>query len=135
MKKPKTIKLRKQYGDAFLILGSVGLAVVLCRNRFELFNFSVIHKWQILWCAAVSLLGMGSGIINSRDHGSARHKHYWIYFVPLVFPLATISGLTAGIIIDKSPSVFYLVSFLVSFSIGFTGDSLAGRIESLSKVS
>jgi len=130
-KKAKIIKRRKQYGGAFLALGTFLLCVVIFRNALECFSFIATHKWQILWCAAAAFMGMGAGIINSRDHGSERHTHYWVYFVPFVFPIATIAGFVAGLIADKSEVIFYLVSFLVSLSVGFSGDALAGKVEDL----
>ena len=132
-RKGKTIKLRYRYGLAFFIFGGLLLIFsIFGKNIASAFDLISAHIKQIVWCAGASFVGVGAGIINSRDRGSKHHKHYWIYFVPFVFPMAILSGLVAGLLASKDqPVVFYLSSLLVSISVGFSGDSLAGKVDSL----
>ncbi len=80
----KIIEVRFRYGIAFLLSGLVLLGWICWRNICEILSWGAVHYRQVIWCVAWSLLGMGAGLINSRNKGSEYHAKYLVYFLLFV---------------------------------------------------
>lgn len=106
-------------------------------------NWQTVWEWlahtEVWWCVGFAALGIGSGLINTRDHRGGqkdRHSHYWGYCL-FALTLAALAAMSSGLILSEVASlkgvkhvtgVFYAVSALVGLSVGFLEDRLHGLL-------
>ncbi len=110
----------------------VGVVLISC---FAVIMWPALRAWVsqnhrlLIWSAGWSAVGIGLGLLNSRNDGRRDHLHYVTYFV-FVFFVATLAALATSQLKEEPHS--YIVSTLTGIAVGFSGDSLAGIISKLS---
>jgi len=124
----KTIINRVIVGVIYLMFGSV-LVVPL------LFFFMKLYSLEISWCVGWAMLGVGAGLINTRNHpqGSLPHLScYWFFIVIAVSTISfTFSLYKSHNIYANLGAKFYSLSASISLIGGFLGHIFHDLIISL----
>lgn len=110
----------------YLFLGILLLIFFITIKKPEL-SILKTDLTKILWCLSWPAVGIGLGLYNSRnddDEINRRHRHYFSYFLFVWF----IGFLAAFVAFTNFPLCSYAAAALTGIVIGFSGDSLAGKL-------
>lgn len=120
--KAKTLVYRTVAGIIYLFIGAVGFYYL-----FPLIQYFIsIYIIEVLWCVSWSMIGVGIGLINTRNNPQINALHligYWL-FVSLVVSMTSfaISLYISGENLSNLFIKFYSISALLSLLGGFLGD-------------
>ena len=122
-----TVRRNARY--IYFLLGILLLAI-FCLCSSPRWMDIIEHLSAILWCLSFSSIGIGLGLWvdpkNDPNDIKAREPlHYLTYFI---FVLIISTAVSFSIFLANTGLQAYVLSFLSSVTIGFTGDALAGII-------
>ncbi len=134
-----TNKTRKVCGWVYFGLGCLALGTILIVSVTPVWNWWIRHWVKIIWCLGWALLGIGAGLINTRNHGAGhpespkRKAFHYIGYCPFVLVIATLLSVFVGLYLPNQPlqdarEEFFLISALVALSVGFLEDRLHGLL-------
>ena len=113
-------KVRAGWSIIYLILGLILFALrvfVWGISRFP-------HMEDILWIFSWSCIGIGAGLLNSRENKKGdrinQHLHYIIYYLFAFF----VSSLSAFALSRKGDVLDYPQSALIALALGFAAERI-----------
>jgi predicted nucleic acid-binding Zn ribbon protein len=123
----KENKVKIFFAYFYGVLGGILLSVKIK----DMLQFLINNSSLFFWCIGWSAIGIAFGLWNDRKGGRKNIEHYVFYFL-----FVLIFGSLVALIFSSFWSGGehpYSVSFLVAFTIGFTGDKLAGKVIEIMK--
>jgi hypothetical protein len=127
----QTNQVRLNAGIIYFIAG------VLCLILFCILKWPNIVDWiskqvSLLWCLGWTAVGIGCGLINTRnlDGGGIdrEYKHYFLLYyllaLLLVFLATITTGLLSGEILDTPTPKFYALTALTSLILGLLAEDI-----------
>lgn len=129
----KSNKVRVLWGKIYLIIGLLCLIIVGVTQCPALLEFLQRYYLLILWCCGWAAIGIFAGLMSTRglnDEGQKKNYHYFTYFIFVLFFAASVAFTFSS---KYQFPYSYTAACFIALIIGFSGDSLAGVMNDLSK--
>lgn len=113
--------VRFGWGIFYLIAGIV--LIFISFQVLEILKWLFVHWQDLAWVLGWSNIGIGAGLINSRNKDGKRdkdHMHYVLYFGFALF-VATLAGISLA---REGSALKYPLSALISLTVGFAAEKL-----------
>lgn len=122
----------RQTAGIFYLIGGVILMVSWSSMRWpHLIQWLSKIPASLLWCAAMSAIGIGAGLINTRKHDKTKldHglKHYYVLYYPFALLIVFLASLTTALLFGENLNAptpkFYTITSLSSLILGLLAEN------------